>query len=70
MVQKIGPIAYKLLLPSEAKIHLVFHVSQLKDKLGGELDPTLPIDLLRKFRSLSCHSSCWEEEWLIRIIKL
>ena len=35
MLQRIGPIAYKLELPPEARIYPVYHVSQLKKQLGS-----------------------------------
>lgn len=34
VMQKLGPTAYKLALPSDCLIHPVFHVSCLKKKLG------------------------------------
>ncbi|RVW39687.1 Transposon Tf2-8 polyprotein [Vitis vinifera] len=50
VVQQIGPVAYRLELPSSTTIHLVFHVSQLKRALGSAdlcqpLSPILVEDL-------------------------
>jgi hypothetical protein len=44
VICKIGAVAYELDLPSEARIHPVFHVFQFKPKLGQTSYPipTIP----------------------------
>jgi len=43
IIEKIGTVAYKLLLPESAKIYLVFHVSLLKPFRGDHSQPYFPL---------------------------
>ncbi|XP_026419829.1 uncharacterized protein LOC113315794 [Papaver somniferum] len=40
VIAKVGNLAYKLQLPPEARVHPVFHVSQLKKKIGSSYVPS------------------------------
>jgi len=46
VLAKVGEVAFKLQLPENALIHLVFHVSQLKRAIGQQsMESELPQDL-------------------------
>ena len=47
ILQKMGPMAYKLELPDTALIHPIFHVSLLKWAMGSQaISPSIPTSLL------------------------
>jgi hypothetical protein len=54
ILQKVGPVAYKLQLPASSQIHPVIHVSQLKKALPPQvsLSDDNELNLLTLFHSL------------------
>jgi hypothetical protein len=65
ILQKIGQVAYKLLLPIGCSIHPVFHISQLKEHIGVRVVPQNDLPLTNDEGNLKMHPKALLDRRLI-----
>ncbi|GKE13785.1 ty3-gypsy retrotransposon protein, partial [Tanacetum coccineum] len=76
ILQKIGPVAYKLALPSKSRIHPVFHISFLKLCVGEPTDQYVPLPLLSTMEGpllqpaklLDSRKVRVQNEWVLQVL--
>lgn len=61
ILQKVGKVVYKLVLPATSQIHPVIHVSQLKKAVGE--NETIQPDLPQSPTTTPCPESILEKRW-------
>jgi hypothetical protein len=62
VLKRIGQVVYKLLLPDNCTIHLVFHISQLKKHIGQKVIPQNNLPLTDSDGNIKMFpEKCWRE---------
>lgn len=65
VLERIGPMAYKLLLPVTSSIHPIFHVSQLKKHIGPKVVPEHGLPLTDTEGNIVSQPVAVLDRWLI-----